>query len=200
MIATELICLANSAKKSGRCVAGVTTEGQWIRPLGGGDAGAVRPGEGTLDSGSELRLLDQIVIPLDSAVPDIYQPENWTIDGSQWRFAGHLDDAAAIALLTRLSGDDPVLFRNTTDRIAQRELEANPSPASLLVIEPTDLEFHYRTNPWNRRIRAEFRQIGQHYDLSMTDPVFKDKLGDHPDDVRVRARCPLSRETLFPHR
>ena len=187
VVDTKLVCLANSARTAARCVAGVTPEDKWIRPLGGGDAGAVLQRECLLDTGLEPRLLDLIIIPLEAPKPNTYQPENWTIEKTQWKFAGHLDDAAAVALLSRLSSNDPVLFRNTSDRVAQRELEANPSSASLLVIEPTDLAFHYRSNPWNRRIRAEFAQIGQHYDLGMTDPVFKERLGNHPDDVRIRA-------------
>jgi hypothetical protein len=193
----ELVCLANSAKNSGRCVAGVTGEGEWIRPLGTGVAGAVMWNELNLDTGSEPALLDRIVVPLKTRAPDQYQPENWTIKRTQWRFNGHLDDDSARALLTQLRSRDPEIFRNRTDRIPQAELESNPADASLVIIRPAKFSLYYRSWNGSRRIRAEFVQAGQRYDLGMTDPVFKNRVGNHPDGESFSATAILPETTFF---
>jgi hypothetical protein len=51
MPTVEIICLANSRKHSGRCVAGLRTDGQgWIRPVGPSDNGTLFPWHYTLGS------------------------------------------------------------------------------------------------------------------------------------------------------
>jgi hypothetical protein len=158
----------------GSCVAGVTEEGEWVRPLGTGSAGAVLLNERILDSGSEPALLDRIVVSLEAPAPDQYQPENWTIGSARWRFDGHLDDASAREFLTRLRSRNPEIFRGRSDRISQVALDSSPADASLVILRPSGLEFYYRRNWWDggRRIRAEFGQAGLQYDLGMTDPAF----------------------------
>jgi hypothetical protein len=180
---------------NGTCVAGVSEDDEWFRPLGSGDGGAVLRNERTLDSGSEPLLLDQIVVSLKAPVPDQYQPENWTVKNATWRFVRHFDIDSARPLLVRLRTRQPELFRNRTDRISQAELDADPATASLTIVCPADFRLYYRRNWWNggRRIRAEFVQAGQQYDLAMTDPAFKDLVGELPDDERVKA------EDLFPN-
>jgi putative nucleic acid modification protein with dual OB domain len=183
----------------GSCVAGVSEEGEWVRPLGTGNGGAVLFSEQTLDSGSQPVLLDRIVVPLVDAVPDQYQPENWTIGQAQWRHAGHLSDEHAREFLNGLRSPDSEIFRNRTDRISQADLDADPANESLIVIRPTKFRLYYRRNWWNggRRLRAEFFQAGQYYDLGMTDPAFKDLVGDHPDDERIRPKSMFPSTSFF---
>jgi hypothetical protein len=195
---TELICLANSKKPGGRCIAGVTLDRQWVRPLGDTPDGSVLSHERRLDNGREPALLDQMVVPLRSKRPSAYQPENWRIGNRPWRFVRHLSDAAALKLLTRLASTDPVLFCNTTDRIPCDELGANPAAASLVVVQPRKLVLTFGRNArGTRQIRAEFLQMGQRYDLSMTDPVFADRLGAQDDGDQVRAAALLPRSDIF---
>lgn len=48
----RIVCLANSFKKGGRCVAGIDLEtGRWMRPIGRGDEGAI--GDERFDSSNE---------------------------------------------------------------------------------------------------------------------------------------------------
>jgi hypothetical protein len=40
----EIVCLANSRKAGGRCIAGVRTDtGAWVRPVSSGREGTLRP-------------------------------------------------------------------------------------------------------------------------------------------------------------
>ncbi|MFO7906187.1 MAG: hypothetical protein R6U98_26250, partial [Pirellulaceae bacterium] len=74
---TEFICLANSRKHGGRCIAGIERRsGKWIRPVSDLDDGRVaRPTR--LVDGREPRLGERLAVPLASTGPDFgCQSEN----------------------------------------------------------------------------------------------------------------------------
>ena len=55
----DLLCLANSRKDGGRCIAGVRLDdGGWLRPVGSGAHGALVPRDYLLPVGGEPRVLD----------------------------------------------------------------------------------------------------------------------------------------------
>ena len=65
-----IVCLANSYKHGGRCIAGIDIDnGQWIRLHGNSTDGALCACEYMLDDGSEPRLLDVIEVELHYALP-----------------------------------------------------------------------------------------------------------------------------------
>jgi hypothetical protein len=67
-----IICLANSRKRSGRCVAGKEIVagkiGGWIRPISARPAGELSEGERRLDNGQEPKLLDVIQIAMSRVI------------------------------------------------------------------------------------------------------------------------------------
>ena len=90
-IVKRIVCLANSRKPGGRCVAGKEylpdgCTGEWIRPIGAGSSEAVSEQERRYQDGSDPQVLDVIEIALAGAQPKNYQQENWRIDGNRsWR-------------------------------------------------------------------------------------------------------------------
>lgn len=89
----RIICLANSRKLQGRCVAGIelTEEGaaKWIRPVSAREHQEVSEYERQYEDGSDPRLLDVLEIPVTKHQPADYQRENWLLDPEQyWRKIG----------------------------------------------------------------------------------------------------------------
>jgi len=104
-IVKRMVCLANSRKLSGRCVAGKELVGdrplRWLRPVSNREHEEVSEYERQYEDGSDPRVLDIIDVPLLAAKPKGYQQENWLLDPDEyWRKVGTWND------LSRLT--DPV--------------------------------------------------------------------------------------------
>jgi len=107
----RLVCLANSRKLHGRCIAGRELlqgkAGQWVRPVSDREHEEVSEYERRYEDGSDPRVLDIIDVPLIRASENRRQPENWLLDPIRyWRKAGefkyenlhHLTDPQGEAL------------------------------------------------------------------------------------------------------
>jgi hypothetical protein len=96
-----LVCLANSRKLSGRCVAGIVYGGQgvWIRPVSARPDGEVSEREQQYKDGSYPRVLDIVSVPLLRHQPDSFQSENWLLDPWQrWEKIGRIGWAKLLTL------------------------------------------------------------------------------------------------------
>lgn len=93
----RLVCLANSRKLNGRCVAGIELAQDnrriaWIRPVSAREHEEVSEYERQYEDGSDPRVLDIMEVPLLEPRPKGYQQENWLLDPDKyWRKAGRLD-------------------------------------------------------------------------------------------------------------
>src|SRR5690349_16723407 len=94
-IVKRIVCLANSRKLSGRCIAGIELAGTrrdgWIRPVSDREHQEVSEHERQYDDGSDPKLLDIMDVPLIEARPKEYQRENWRLDPERyWERVGRL--------------------------------------------------------------------------------------------------------------
>jgi hypothetical protein len=84
----RLVCLANSRKLHGRCIAGRELlqgkPGQWVRPVSDREHEEVSEYERQYEDGSDPRVLDIIDVPLTRASGNRRQPENWLLDPSRY--------------------------------------------------------------------------------------------------------------------
>ena len=85
MSTKRIVCLANSRKLHGRCIAGReftldNTPGAWIRPVSNRRHQEVSEYERQYSDGSDPQLLDIVDIPLLQHCPEEYQRENWLLD------------------------------------------------------------------------------------------------------------------------
>lgn len=86
----EIICLANSDKNGGRCIAGLKTDGSgWLRPVSTQSDGKLYPNNYILDTNREPELFDILEIECSHHRPAPHQPENWVITPRKWRFVNH---------------------------------------------------------------------------------------------------------------
>ena len=169
----RFICLANSYKLRGRCVAGIRIDGKgWIRPVGPSSSGELYYNHYRLDDGSEPQLLDVIEVDLDRPIPLPHQPENYLISESRWRL---LERPASRRYLNSLEShivQEPALFGNYSDRVAFEIFTDNPADSSLVLIQPEKLRWVIDEHEGKRKSRAFF-QLGsrRYYNLAITDPL-----------------------------
>lgn len=171
---TRLICLANSNKTGGRCIAGKTLGGipAWIRPVSDRENEEVYWSEQRCQDGTDTRVLDIIDIPLLNHRPSPPQTENWLLEpGSPWQRVGAVswDDLASIADAPPdvwVPRGDP---RSAHDRVAA--MDAPVWDQSLYLLHLRDLSLEMGVSPFTgrRTVRAEFSYRRLSYDLSLTD-------------------------------
>ena len=116
----DLICLANSNKMGGRCIAGLHTDGRgWVRPVAPDtDHGQLYLRHFKLDDETEPRALDIIRVDLARAAPAPGQPENWIIGTAPWRLASRTAVENLYPKLRSALTTDPILLGSAQARIA----------------------------------------------------------------------------------
>lgn len=179
--AKSIICLANSRKMSGKCIAGLEFEGRqvggWIRPVSSSSDGEITVFDRPMENGAEPELLDILRIPMIEPRPNGFQTENHLIDnGFYWVREGVF---AKEYLLHYCEAPNPLWVNEfhssngINDRIP--EVRANLLPNSLVLIEPQQLTIAVIRGYRGRlQVRAEFSVVGETYCLGVTDPAIED--------------------------
>jgi len=176
----RIVCLANSLKYSGRCVAGKElTEGQigrWVRPVNGTPTKELSLSDITLQTGNEPKLLDVISVPLGKTCPLSYQSENWSIERAPWIWEGTLP----LAEVSRLCDDAEGLWINGyhglhgANDLMPEGLVQETIDSSLVLIRPEDLQIVVGPGLMGaKKIHARFNFRDETYLLTVTDPVMK---------------------------
>jgi hypothetical protein len=182
----RLICVANSWRPDGRCVAGVDVDtGELIRPVGA-SADAIPVDRLDID-GAMLTVGD--IFELETTRPPVvtrYQRENRTIVDWNWRRVGKVPSRSLLSYC-----EDPApLFHTTSERVLPILLDKLPAEEwrSLVLLQPRRLRFE-RDGYDAQRWRARFEdRAGNEYFLRVTDPVATQKLS---------AGQPISRHTIL---
>lgn len=192
MIRKTIVVLANSVKKSGRCLAGKELvrlgdrwqAGKWIRPVGTTDGGEVPLYSMTRALGHDPKLLEIVEISLDRAVPLPDQPENWLLEKSfeagSWKSVGHFEWEQTSVLLDtppELWNDPPSGPR----RVKEGFPRAMPVPASLYFVKPEKIgsirvwsepNHPSASYPIKKRRVAIIRYAGVWHEFDIDDPSF----------------------------
>jgi len=183
----EIICLANSRKSSGRCIAGKSTDsGHWLRPVSSRSSMEISEEERVYSDGSMPQLLDIIQIPVLEAQPVIHQTENFIIDDRcHWAKTARYQKSELKALLDQpidLWGAGASSYQGLNDRVA----DSSAYDKSLYLIEPERMTIIVRIegaefNNAKRKIRARFDYRGKNYTFPVTDPMIERKYFKKPD-------------------
>jgi hypothetical protein len=199
----RLVCLANSRKTGGRCVAGRewggTDAGPWVRPVSARPHEEVSEHERQYEDGSDPKVLDVVDVPLIAARPRTYQQENWLLNPqAYWIRQGRVawDDLAGFA-------DAPaVLWRNgfetyhgINDRLPLDQAETLTTSLHLLKTDVVTLSVFAPGATFGdlkRKVYGRFRHAGAVYRLRVTDPVYERAYLAKPDGDYPLAECYLT--------
>lgn len=190
----QIICLADSQKLGGRCIAGrkITGDGfgDWIRPVSAREHGEISNNERKYTDGNFATTLDIISIPTKNHSPHRYQTENYLIDdNSSWGKVGAANWENVESCVDQLDGP---LWRNgeSTHHGENDKINlffANELATSLTLIRPEDFVIEVRTEnkfnlrtreydgPPTRLVRTVFKFDNISYDIQLTDVAVKQK-------------------------
>jgi ATP-dependent DNA helicase RecQ len=195
----EIICLANSRKYSGRCIAGREISGgrigEWVRPVGHNETGELPVREICYRDGNVPRLLDVIAVPLSRHAPHSYQTENYLVDEDVWI----RKRSFPVADLPRLCDPVDSLWLNgyssgsgLNDRVPEA-IAREHIRTSLLFIRPEQAMIAVEEGPnLLKRLRARFHFVGEEYCLPVTDPEVENRYLGEP-----LGRYPLATGELY---
>lgn len=181
----NIVCLANSRKTAGRCIAGKEIDttgkaGRWIRPVSPRPTHEISELEMLYPDGETVKLLDIIEIPCEKPAPQGHQPENVLIDA---RFFWQRRDRVNWQALKAILDEPSPLWVNGfstrqchNNRIPEHQLDSKQGSLRLIALDRmllyTDLKLQKSGN-MKQAVRARFDYLGDHYCLDVTDPVIE---------------------------
>jgi hypothetical protein len=182
-----ILCLANSYRPDGFCVAGKEFDdnltGAWVRPINSGNSNAISARDREYEDGAQADLLDIIRIPMLRSAARGHHHEDHEIDSDlYWTKAGRATWQQVVNATDNVQG---TLWHNgdssrhgMNDKV--REELARQQTRSLLLIEPTRLDLVVGPESMfgggtQRRVRASFQHNGNPYNFVVTDPWIRDK-------------------------
>ena len=188
----RIVCLANSRKLNGRCVAGIefsgTKAGPWIRPVSDREHGEVSEYERQYQDGSDPRVLDIVDVPLLNSLPKGCQQENWLLDPDEywvkigkvpWNDLGRVAEPAAPLWInghSTYNGLNDKVPLSLADGLGSSLRLIHVDRATLSVFKPGEAF----GNP-KRRVQGRFRHHGTEYQLWVTDPQYERMFLGKPD-------------------
>lgn len=203
----EFLCLANSRKLGGRCLAGYVEDRGWVRPVS-----SVSGGEVSLSKAKDIELLDLVEIDLRRPEPLASQPENFVFNPATFSTRTGMPSEVVALLESVLDPDPEVLKRGQPDQISTTAIQSTSISASLALIEPDSIQWSVTISlSGSRQTRCVFSLRGKAYDLVVTDTSVHSSLGEigrgsHPrsaagfsDDDRVLLTISLAEEFRNAH-
>jgi hypothetical protein len=206
----RILCLANSRKLSGRCVAGreivAGQPGPWIRPVSDRDRQEVSWQERSYENGGDPQVLDVINVPLIEPRPHQFQPENWLLAPRfYWQLKGRLDWAGIQAFVEPVG---PLWFNQQgsqaglNDRVSVEQAAALPNSLRLIRVDQLTIRVFRPGEAFNnpkRRVQGQFEHGGTWYWLWVTDPVCEQRFMAQSDGIHQLAECCLTVSLGEPH-
>src|SRR5229473_4010243 len=146
-VTKTIVCLANSRKLSGRCLAGKefsgSAVGPWIRPVSARPTEEVSERDRAYKDGSDPRVMDIIDVPLIEPKPKTFQSENWLLDPqTYWVRRGALPYAQLAAVADTPSSlwiNGFKTYHGLNDRVPEEE--ADKLTASLYLLSLQSISF-----------------------------------------------------------
>lgn len=180
----RIVCLANSYKHQGRCIAGIDIDtGKWVRPVPQNRDTIYN--ERFIDGKYEPQLLDLLEIPIGDQAPDKgCQPENRYLSQGVWRKIRRL----SLIDIERYIEDTPDLLHNQESKVDPDIFLQIPHNQwkSLQLISVNGLSFSL--NQW-KKTHCTFIYYGVSYNLKVTEPVIIDKIKNRDS---VSRKCLLT--------
>ena len=198
-----VLCLANSRRPGGRCVAGKEVlqgkTGGWIRPVNPQNGDAISEADLQYENGKFADVLDIVEIPMARPDPQGHQTENHIIDPNfHWAKQSIATWQQIVSATDNVKGslwpNGNSSFHGANDKVA--EAVASGLASSLLLVNPTRFEVVVGSESQygggsRRRVRAYFDFNGTHYNFVITDPWIEDRYFP-----KVDGRYPLAESRI----
>jgi hypothetical protein len=187
----QFVCLANSKKLQGRCVAGKELEGfakgDWLRPVSARPSGELNFSERTYGGNQEPQLLDVIEASFQAHRQHRYQSENHLIDNKiRWKKVGMLNWAQAASIADHVqSGLWTVGCSSSYGMNDQIPIDSASGFGNSLVLLKIDKLCLSVVREWpdfnkDNKVRARFRLNSLNYALKVTDPIIENDYVQRP--------------------
>ena len=173
-----IVCLANSRKPGGRCVAGKLYDqgkfGAWLRPVSVRDGEELSEQERQISKGIEPALLDILEFTISQHKPSGHQTENFSINSqNKFKVVGR----ATIEHLMKVIDYPKSLWglgsRSKTfgknDLVLPHRISGILN--SLYLINPQSFAIQVVRGTHSLQIRGNFSYLGAEYNLRVTDPI-----------------------------
>lgn len=181
----QIVCLANSRKPDGRCIAGKLyfqgKFGSWLRPISAREGEELSEAERHVGPKTEPAMLDILEFSIIAAKPSHHQTENWIINPKVgMQKVGSISPKDLMLALDRpinlwIVGSSSKRGKN--DFVPEDRIEEVTD--SLFLINPTSFAIHVLTEDFmgrqSRQVRGQFSHYGAEYNLKITDPVVEVK-------------------------
>jgi hypothetical protein len=189
----SIVCLANSYKHQGRCIAGIDIDiGKWVRPVPKSRDAIYSERFVDSEESNEPKLLDLLEIPIGDCAPDKgCQPENRYLAQGVWRRIRRL----SISEVEQYIENTPRLLHNRQSKVDPEIFEKMPRSQwkSLQLICVTNPDFGL--NPWRKK-RCIFTYSGTPYELKVTDPIIIAKM-ENGDNISNECLLTISMATPY---
>lgn len=209
-ITKRIVCLANSRKLNGRCIAGRElvsgSPGAWIRPVSRRSSEEVLKFERQYPDGSDPNLLDVVEVPMSEHLPKDHQQENWLIaPKGRWKKVGNIfwDD------LEPFSESGGTLWQNghqtrngVNNRIPDSLAEGETSSLKLIHVDEVCLDVFAPSEDFGdptKRVQAKFHFCGFYYSLSVTDPDIEEIYRRREEGYYKLSECYLTISLAEPY-
>lgn len=170
----RVVCLANSYKHQGRCIAGIDQlSGEWIRPISNLDDGRI-PVDSSLIKVEEISILDIVDIPFNSsAIRTGHEIENCSYTDSPWQIIGKANSSD---LLRHCEHE---LLYSDYGRVIPFDYFRQLSPVrTLQLIEVKSLCCYKNDSSKWKGVIADKKYDFSNFELSITDPIALEKLNE----------------------
>lgn len=172
----DILCLANSWKHGGRCIAGKVyggdRSGEWIRPVSAiAGQRQITYAQMAYGAGRYADVLDIIRIRFEGAEPNTFQRENLIVSNSQWLKLGTLDNDD---LEDWIDTPRTVWTNGMSSRYGHNDkmdsLRLFATRSSLMMIQPVNPRVKVAAEYDGKiKVRILFEYGGHHHALTTTD-------------------------------
>ena len=191
----RIVCLANSQKKGGLCVAGkeVANGGiaNWIRPISGRPGEEITRHESRYEDGCYLHVMDIVDVPIIRHRPNEFQSENWLMNSNKrWKKIGQMEWGELVQLVDPIEPLWNIGVRTTYGINNRMEPAiAHTISNSLRFLWVDALKVSVTSTDWSRRVDGKFQHSDTVYKLSIADPHTKQTFLDLPNAIYNMGGC-----------
>ena len=178
----RIVCLANSRKPDGRCVAGkLYAQGQfgaWLRPISVREGEELSEQERQISKGVEPALLDIVEFKISGHKPSAHQPENFTISPQhKFKKVGQLSAEELLKVIDKPTNLWIMGYQSKTfgknDLVPPNRISEVSN--SLYLINPHTFIIQVVQGTYSLQVRGQFSYLGADYNLRITDPVVEER-------------------------